>query len=262
MFTNIHPLILVSMFFSVLVGIALLIIGMLITTSKTKSTKILGIGFIVDAILSFLANVLNLIRYTTGNPDLITALAQAINVLSITSMLAGALIICLFIHKNYGCKWIYFPIFAQPVVNGIANVAFRYVFSRMGDSRQYITGTGLSTAMSSLVVGSVEALILIIVFYKNRKNEKIIPHAWIIRLISFCCYLILPISSIIFYGTCFSAGLRGEDIYFELSERFYIFQYGMNFFNSLVGMVMPVYILVMAKRAERTLEETAPYIED
>lgn len=262
MFSNIHPLILVPLFLSVLIQIALLIIGMFITTGKIKSTKILGIGFVISAILGFISNVLYLIRNTAGSPELIGALSQISNVVSVIATLAGSIFICLFIHKNYGCNWIYFPILAQPIVSAISTVAFRYVFSRMGDAIHYVIGTGLSSGLTALVIGTVEAVILIIVFYKNRKNEKIIPHAWIIRLVSFCFYLILPITSVVFYTVCLSAGAGGKDLYFDFSERFLIFQYVYSFFNSLVSLAMPIYILVMTKKAEKRLEETSAYIED
>ena len=262
MFSNINPLVLVPLFVGVMIQIALLIIGMFIITGKINSTKILGIGFVISAILGFIFNVLNLIRNTAGSPELISTLSQITNVVSVIATLAGSICICIFIHKNYGCKWIYFPILAQPIVNAISTVAFIYVFSRMGDAIHYVIGTGLSSGLTALVIGAVEAVILIIVFYKNRNIEKIIPHAWIIRLVSFCFYLILPVSSVVFYTICLSAGAGGADLYFDMSERFLIFQYVYSFFNSLVSLALPVYILVMTKKAEKKLEETSAYIED
>lgn len=262
MVNDIHPLILLLLLMDILFGIAALVIGILIATSKIKSTRILGIKYIISAIFSFIANAIQITRFTAKTPELIASLSQVNNVISFMAAVAGLLCICLFIHKNYGCKWIYFPLLAQPLVSVISTVAFRFVLSRIGDSKQYIAGTGLSTALTSLILGTVEALILILVFYKNRKAEKVIPHAWIIKLIYFCCYLISPISGLIFYGRCFVAGAKGEDLYFSLISKFTMYQYYFTIFLALVGLVMPIYILVMTKKAERNLEETAAYIEE
>ena len=125
-----------------------------------------------------------------------------------------------------------------------------------------VAGTGLSTSVTGLVTGSVSAVILIIVFFKNRKVEKIIPHAWIFRLVSYLWGIVLTIAGIAFYAYCLSGGSDSEKIYFNLLERFTLFQFTHSVISYIVSLAMPVYILVMAKRAERKLKETAPYIED
>ncbi len=253
---------LLLMLMAVLIDIAALVIGILITTSKIKSTKILGIGYIISAALGFISDSLFILRSTLKSPELVASMSPINTVLSFMATVAGLLCICLFIHRNYGYKWIYFPLLAQPVVSIISTLAFRFVLIRIAGSTQYIAGTGLSNAFTSLILGSVEALILILVFYKNRKAEKIIPHAWIIRIVSFCCSLILNVSSVIFYGKYFFSGAGGDNLYFALISKFTMFQYCFLIFLSLVGLVMPVYILVMAKKAEKQPEETAAYIED
>ena len=132
----------------------------------------------------------------------------------------------------------------------------------MGGEMMLIAGVGLSTNVTTLVTETVTAIILITVFYKNRKNEKIIPHTWIIRLIAYLWSLIMIIASVVFYVICLSSGSNAERLYIELSNKFSLFQCIYTIINSFVGLVLPIYILVMAKRAERKLEETAAYIED
>ena len=262
MFSNVHPLILVLMFFSLLLDIALLIIGMFITTSKTKPTKILGIMYMIDGVLGFVSGVISLIRMRGYTSALIASLTWVNNVISVVTSIAVILCICLYVHKNYGCKWIYFPLFAQPVVNLISNIVFRAVLSRIGDTAQYVVSSGLATSLTSLVTSSVGAIILILVFYKNRNNEKIIPHTWAIRLAAFCVSLVSPIVCIIYYAVCLSSELKGVGIYFTSSYKLTVFQYIFSFIFSLVCFILPVYILVMAKRAEGKQEETAADIED
>ena len=49
---------------------------------------------------------------------------------------------------------------------------------------------------------------------------------------------------------------------FFTSYKLTFFQFVFAAIYSLVCMIMPIYILVMVKRAEKKLEETSPYIED
>lgn len=262
MFFGMHPMI----FLMVLVGFAAdltaAVIGFIIVSGKTKSVKILGLSFGVNGIIGIIHQVCLVARYLNPTPEMVVKTSSASNVVSAVSTLFGILCICLFIHKNYGCKWIYFPLFAQPVVNVVSRMAFLAVLSRIGGEITLIAGSGLSSGVTSLVTGTVTSIILIVVFYKNRQNEKVIPHMWIIRLIIYCWGLILTIAGIGFYAYCLSRGSNAERLYVELSSKFSEFQTIYTILDSFVYVVMPIYILVMAKKAERNLEETAAYIEE
>ena len=262
MFMRIHPLILLMTFVGIAVDIAVAIIGFVIALGKTKSVKILGIGYIVTGIIGIVIQGASLASYMVGTADVVAKINTISSLVGTVSSLFGLLCVCLFVHKNYGCYWIYFPLFAQPVVSAIARVVFASVFSRIGGEMMLIAGVGLSTNVTTLVTETVTAIILIAVFYKNRKNEKTIPHTWIIRLIAYLWSLIMIIASVVFYVICLNGGANAESIYIELSNKFAIFQIVYTIINSFVGLVLPIYILVMAKRAERKLEETAAYIED
>ena len=262
MFIGIHPLILLLVFIYAAVNIALLIIGCIIASGKTKSVKILGIGYIVAGIIEIVLAAALLVRYTIRNTEIIVMTSNVSPVLSTVSSLFGLICVCIFVHKNYGCKWIYFPLLAQPVVSAIASVTFASVFSRIGGEMMLIAGMGLSTNVTALVTGAVTAIILIVVFYKNRKAEKIIPHTWLIKLIIYCWSMVLIVASIVFYAICLSGGSDAERLYIELLNNFSIFRSIYTIINSFVGLVLPIYVLVMAKRAERKLEETAVYIEE
>ena len=262
MILGIHPLILLITLVGFAAEITVVIIGFIIVSGKIKSVKILGIGYIVTGIIGIVTQASFLARNIVRTSDIIRILINVDTAAAVVSSLFGLLCVCLFVHKNYGCKWIYFPLFAQPIVSAFSRVVSGFVLSRIGGEGVLIAGTGFSTNVTSLVTGTVTAIILIVVFYRNRKNEKIIPHAWIIRLITYCWSLVMIIASIGFYAFCLSGGSGAESIYFEHIENFSIFQTIYTLFGSFVGIVMPVYILVMAKRAERKLEETSAYIED
>lgn len=262
MFASIHPLVLLMTLIGAITDLAVLIIGCIIVSGKIKSVKILGIGYIVSGALGLFSQFLSLARYIVSYPNYYSSISQLITVAGVVATLFGTLCICLFIHKNYGYKWIYFPLFAQPVVSAVARVVSGAVFSRIGGVMMVVVGMGLSTSVTSLVTGSVTAIILIVVFYKNRKAEKIIPHFWVIKLIAYCWSLILTIGTIIFYTVCICGGANAEKIYFDLSANFTLSQYIFTMINSFVRLVLPIYILVMAKKAERKPEETSAYIEE
>ena len=77
----------------VLGDFAFLIIGIFITTSKIKQTRILGIGYIIDAILGFISNVITMIRLRGYTSALIVALGRVNSVVSVAATLAGILFI-------------------------------------------------------------------------------------------------------------------------------------------------------------------------
>lgn len=262
MFLGMYPMIILMVLVGFAADLTAAVIGFIIVSGKTKSVKILGLSFGVNGIIGIIQQAGLVARYLNPTPETVGKISSASSVVAGVSTLFGILCICLFIHKNYGCKWIYFPLFAQPVVNVVSRMAFLAVLSRIGGEMMLIAGTGLSSGITSLVTGTVTSIILIVVFYKNRKNEKVIPHMWIIRLITYCWGLILTIAGIGFYAYCLSRGANAERLYVELSSKFSEFQTIYMILDSFVYVVMPIYILVMAKKAERNLEETAAYIEE
>ena len=262
MLFGMHPLVFLTVLIGFATDLAVAVIGFIIVSGKTKSVKILGLSFGVNGIIGIIQQACFVVRYLNPTPETVGKISSASNVVAAVSTLFSILCICLFIHKNYGCKWIYFPLFAQPVVNAVSRIAFMAVLSRIGGEMMLIAGTGLSTGVTSLVTGTVTSIILIVVFYKNRKNEKIIPHMWIIRLITYCWGLIFTIVSIVFYAACLRGGSDAERIYIEQLNNFTKFQTVYTILDAFVGIVMPIYILVMAKMAEREQKETAAYIEE
>ena len=262
MFLGMHPMIFLMVLAGFAADLTAAVIGFIIVSGKTKSVKILGLSFGVNGIIGIIQQVCLVARYLNPTLEMVKKTSSASNVVAAVSTLFGILCICLFIHNNYGCKWIYFPLFAQPVVNVVSRMAFLAVLSRIGGEITLITGSGLSSGITSLVTGTVTSIILIVVFYKNRQNEKVIPHMWIIRLITYCWGLIFTIAGIGFYAYCLSRGANAERLYVELSNKFSEFQTIYMILDSFVYVVMPIYILVLAKKAERNLEETAAYIEE
>ena len=262
MHLGIHPLVLLVAVIGISAALASGIIGVFIVSGKIKSVKILGIGYIVLSVLELFSEAAFLSRFIIRTTEMGAAANNINTVLSFATSIVGTLIICLFVHKNYGCKWIYFPLFAQPVVSAISPVVFGIVISRISNQMTFIAGTGLSTNITSLVTGSVSAIILIIVLYKNRKVEKIIPHAWIIRLITYLWGLVMTIAGIVFYASCLSGGADSEQIYVNMLTEFSTFQYIHTAISRIVTLALPIYILVMVKRAEKKLEETSAYIEE
>ena len=253
MFSNINPLLLVMLIVGTASDIAVMIIGTLIIIGKVRQVKVLGIGFVVSSVFALISHLCTMAFYLSSEP-VSTALSWESSAAGIVASVAGSICVCLYIHKNYGCKWVYFPVLAQPIVSTIARLAFEYVLRDVSSTMQYVFSMGLSSNATSLVTGSVEAVILIVLFYKNSDKEKLIPHAWIIRLVEYCLFLIIPIASIIFYSVCLKGELQGGDTGFHMYHDSYgnlvLLMYIITMLGSLLAFLMPVYILVRIKRSE------------
>ena len=252
MFSSINPLLLAMLLVGTASDIAVIIIGTIIIIGKIKPVKVLGIGFVVSSVFGLVSHLSTIGFYLNPDPALTTALSWESSIVGFVASLAATLSVCLYIHKNYGCTWVYFPVLAQPIVSTIATLGFEYVLRNVGSTMQYVFSTGLSTNATSLITGSIEAVILIVLFYKNTDKEKIIPHAWIIRLIEYVRFLIIPIASIIFYLVCLNSELQGGDHGFYLYHDNYgnlvLLMYIVTLLGSLFALLMPVYILVRIKR--------------
>ena len=84
-------------------SLALLVLGILIVSNKVKSTKVLGISFIISAIASAVSSLLSfLIRYV--NVEIYARYAVFSSTVSYIATFAAALCICAFTCGCHGGK--------------------------------------------------------------------------------------------------------------------------------------------------------------
>ena len=160
---------------------ALLVMGVLITVNKEKQTKILGIGSIISGVASVISSLFTTFR-AMMSVRVFAKLSVGTNLVSMLVNIATMFCICWYIHKTYGKKYIYIPIFAIMAVNRIASTVVSVCLNKTGNGMLTAYWISLTTSINGFVSGTAIAVILILAFYQNRDKEKIIPDAWKIRI--------------------------------------------------------------------------------
>ena len=164
-------------------GIAELVFAIIILAGKARSVKILGIGFIAHS-LSYFMNVFRFIAQMRAQ-KLFAVYARVSNYVSVFCAAVILLSICIFLHKNYGKKLIYVPVFAiyafGTVITRIVSVLVARGIDNSGRTAgMWIT---LTNNINSFVTNAAVAVIIMIVFIKYRQSEKVISKAWLCRVI-------------------------------------------------------------------------------
>ena len=240
---------------------AALVLGIIVTASKIKQTKILGISVSLSALNAIVSGVYNLFAVFAGS-EVLARLADARSVLAYIVVFACAFCTCFYIHRNYLKKYIYFPLLLIPLAGSIVNVVIVGVFNRMNSGADagsvVIYRIGMAQNIHSLIINIAVSLIVIIVFYKHRKIEKYIPHYYIIETISLAWHCIGSGLYIIFYAMlASSAAVHGYAEYSSTDtvQLLLVFQ---AIIGALIGLIFPIYLLVRVRRASREDEESLP----
>ena len=233
---------------------ALLVFGVLITVNKEKQTKILGIGFIIAGVAAIMSSLFTTFRYLFG-VAVYAKLATAQSYASILISIATTFCLCWYIHRTYGKKYIYIPVYSIMVVNRIASVIVALCLNKTGKGAVMAYWISLVTNINGFVTGTVIAVIFFLAFYRNRDKEKIIPDTWKIRIVSYafsfleegfyiCAYLVLiKVAKDHKYNPGGIIGLvmgNGRD-YFVLML--------IELMDALVNLIFPIYVFVRLKKA-------------
>ncbi len=228
--------------------LAIAVFGFIILFSKTKSTRILGLYFVLTSFASLLECASTLIVRFSG-ADTYFNFVSASSIIQVVITIAAPLCMCIFIHRNYGKKLIYIPLLILPVLNIVARIIINEAFNNLGMSgNDFFRWTNTVNVINSFVIGAAVAIILIIVFYKNRKTEKIIPLAWIFEIINLTGNALFSIFLCFSYQTIYHGGKMASN--FSDSAGLTAF-----FLQALVSIAFPVYVMVMAVKKGK-LEST------
>lgn len=233
---------------------ATLVLGILIAAGRIKSTKILGVGFIVSAAASLFAiNSTVLQRYVGA--AVFSKMSVASTFITMAAGLVSYFCICRFVHKNYGKKWIYIPVFAAQIYTYLANFVIAYLLNKSGANALTGYWIVLSKTVNNFITGTVIAVIFIIIFYKNRTIEKIIPGTWKIRLAVYIWSVIssaVTAFSYLYLTRLFrqtSNSIHGR--MFIPPVALYYSTAVLEMVGALVGLIFPIYVLVMVRKASR-----------
>lgn len=227
--------------------LAIAVFGFIILFGKTKSTRILGLSFVLTSFASLLECASVLIVRFSGD----AAYANFVSTISIVQTIitiAAPLCMCIFIHRNYGKKLIYIPLLVLPVLNIVARITINEAFNSLGMSGQdMLMWSNTVNAIDSFVIGAAVTVILIIIFYKNRKTEKIIPLAWIFEIVNLVWSAVFSFCLCISYQTVYQ-GKTASDF----SNSIVITAL---FLQAVISMVFPVYVMIMAVKKGKLKSE-------
>ncbi|MBO7426283.1 MAG: hypothetical protein J6U23_11455 [Clostridiales bacterium] len=227
--------------------LAIAVFGFIILFSKTKSTRILGLSFVLTSFASLLECASTLIARFSG-ADAYFNFVLANNIIQMVITIATPLCMCIFIHRNYGKKLIYIPLLILPVLNIVARIAINVAFNSLGMSGQdMLMWSNTVNAIDSFVIGAAVTVILIIIFYKNRKTEKIIPLAWIFEIVNLVWSAVFSFCLCISYQTMYQ-GKTASDFSNSIGITAL-------FLQAVISMVFPVYVMIMAVKKGK-LEST------
>lgn len=182
-------------YFALISPLIMLVIGIIIVAGKQKSVRILGIGYILSS-LSGVISALKLfptsIISRLPSPPL-TILAELLGY--------GTLVcICIFLHKNYGKKFIYIPVFVILIAGRLFASLSSSLLSRLVQDKPeksyWVVAYGI---VVPVVIDVVNDVLITVIMYKNQKSEKVIPKAWYLRIIN----VVVTVASAFIYALFF-----------------------------------------------------------
>lgn len=246
-------------------AIAGVVIGILIAVSKTKSTRPLGISYILSAINSIMGFISGSLIHVLSKKDMY-GFQYSRTIITFALSLATTYFLCRFIHKNYGKKFIYIPMFLLPVLTLVLTFLSNRIFSRhktWGDSTSYLVNLG--NLAVTLIITTISTVIIVVILFKFRKNEKVVPYLWLLRIFFyiFTCFSYAFTSAACVIDMV-NADVPKRDI--DPFASFFMNNYStMNMFlgmiSALISLIIPLYILINARSCAKKQQMTAQSTE-
>lgn len=234
-------------YFLPLIGcIGSLVAGIMVLAGKEKSVKILGLGFIIEALSSSLSSFTPLVSRMV-NVKTFAAFSVTGNYVSLFGSTAALLCMCIFLHKNYGKKLIYIPLLAIHVGGWFISRFVVFLLMRTAIKSNAGTWISLTNLINNFVVIAAVNVIIIIVLLKNRNIEKVIPQAWLCKTIS----LGGTFFGLLFNSLSYLAVLMNMKLFRQNELSIYLIYTAFN----LVCLILPVYTTVMVYKKKKEPEQ-------
>lgn len=246
-------------------AIAGVVIGILIAVCKTRSTRPWGIATMLSAIITIMGFISGSLINVLSAREM-SGFQYSRTIITFALSLATTYFICRFIHKNYGKKFIYIPMFLLPVLTlGLTFLSNRIFNSHKtwGSDIGYLLNLG--NLAVSLISTTISNLIIIIVLFKFRKKEKVVPYLWLLRIF----FYIFTCFSYAFTSTALVIDMVNSDVpKRDLSPfaSFWMDNYStMNMFlgiiSALISLIIPLYVLINARSCAKKQQMTAQSAE-
>ncbi len=246
---------------SIIIGcaaIALLCLGLLILFNRVKSTRILGAGYIITALSTAAVFMYNFVLLKFGAEEVVKY-GDPIMIGTVVCAFLSSLCVCIFIHRNYGKKLIYVPILLLPAANVSVSALLTLLLQillRKGsiDGFEHAMLLSLVSDVCNFASVMVAAIIIAVVLYRNREIEKVIPKAWKAKTITIIWNAIAILAITVTYLSLIAAARSGSNTI--NSDNSVVVLTFIQALDSLVSLVVPIYVLVRVKKVSRERNNT------
>ena len=245
---------------------AMFVFGVLVLVNKIKQTRILGASFVILGVQSMLNGFINAAQPFFG-AAFYTKASVFNNFFGMAANIAIMFCICFYIHRNYGKKLIYIPIFAIMIVNRIASTVVSVLLNSSVKGALAAYWINLVNTVNSFISGTAIAAVIFLAFYQNREKEKIIPHTWKIRIILYAFFVLQMIYTICAYillvkvaknqsydpGVIIGFLFSGGNAYNIISL--------LDILGVSVNLIFPIYVFIRLKKVQSQKTEEPAEIE-
>ena len=246
---------------SIIIGcaaIALLCLGLLILFNRVKSTRILGAGYIITAFSMAAVFMYNFALFKFGAEEVVQY-GDPVMIGTVICAFLSSLCVCIFIHKNYGKKFIYVPILLLPLaavaVSTLLSLLLNILLHKTSlNGFEYAMLVSLVSDVSNFASIMIAAIIITVVLRRNREKEQVIPKAWKAKTVTVIWNAIAILAIIVTYLSVIAAARSGSNTI--NSDNPVVVLTFIQAVDSLVSLVVPIYVLVRVKKVSRERNNT------
>ena len=219
-----------------IVGTAVIVLGILITVNRNTYCRALGISSILSGLQSILSACPRILL-ESGMGEMYGNISWVFNLSVMITGISSTIFLCLFFHRRYGKKFIYIPILLLGVGGSLINSIVAVLLGRtLGGGQTSAYWISMVNTIDSFVISTATAVIIIIIFFRNRGGEKVIPKAWLVRLITLIIYAIETALVCCFYAYLIK---NPGPIQGSMETIYYLF----TIIFSCARLILPAYVL-------------------
>lgn len=216
-------------------GIAVLA-GLITMLCKPKSTKILGLSFILSSASSILDCIAQIVLKTQGDQAYVD-FSSSMGLIQFVLGIGAIVCLCIFIHKNYGKKLIYLPLLLIPLAEAVVSIITALTLGHTLTADILMYGVSVSSVIIPFIFGAVSSLIVIKAFFDNRDDEEVIPKAWLCKVISLAWSFIVAVALTVIYVSAMQSEISGQADMLPMLIAVV---------TSVVALVFPLYVMIKA----------------
>ena len=221
--------------------VAALVLGIIIICTKDKATKMLGIWAVAGALGNIIDLVCEVLLRTTGAAS-VSKFAYLMTILALLITTVAYVMLFLYARSRYALKnYILIVLFA---VNIGMNVINRFLVSWIvsyGRSMDNFNFGYLSNAIG-VIPALVTAVMVFIIFFKNRPKEKELKLFWLYFLISL---IITSLYFVIYFMLVFTGNTGYSRIGNSLSDVYMILRIA----QVVILLFACIYILIKGRKS-------------